>query len=197
MKIISVWSFELDVCKEDLIEEFPNGRYTLTYNCGLVVSSWFFARLPIQLRHKALFIHKEHHTLGHYAPDLWGLASYSPGRSRAGTTVRTRLGPVRGVICGPVCGEFARGKFRTEGLIDRSDIGYYPLAKIKEDNTVLELRLTASNQLLCSCSTINPMPGSVCRHVVNLLSGKAKGVVWSRNKEAGAKIIKRKMLFDE
>ncbi len=195
MKIISVWSLEFDECSQFSIEELPKGRYVLRFTCGLVLSSWFFARLSMELRHKAILTHIDHHILNHTVTALapWGLASYSSSRKALGT-VRMKPNPIRWITCGPVCEEFALSGLGIDGIIDRSDIGYYPLAKVKEFDQVFELRLTASNQLLCSCGEMG-LSGTVCSHVISLLSGKAKGVVWGKE-GAGAKAIKRKMLLD-
>lgn len=190
MRIISVWSLELESCQLFNIETHPRGRYTLRFVCGLVVSSRFFNRLSLELKKWVVIVHKTHHGAFHNTSTPYGFISYAYIQDRPGVSKK--------IACGPGCSSYSQNG--NINILDRSDIIDKPLAKIKEDGKVFELRLTVSNQLLCSCMSkgIEQISGQICRHVINLLSGNSKGVTWDNTqKDTVERVIKRKMLLDD
>lgn len=188
MKITSVWSLERDDCQVFNTVSRPEGRYTLSFTCGLVVSSRFFSRLSLKLKQRAVIVHGSHHGGTHGAKGPYGLMSY----------VYNNDPPIlKRVQCGVGCNLYREQEWVK--ILDRSDITDEPLAKIKEGGQIFELRLTMANQLLCSCTPgKRASSGQVCSHVIKLLTGNSSGVTWDKGqKDTASRVVKRRMLFDE
>lgn len=189
MKIISVWSLERDDCQIFSSRFFEEGRYTLSFVCGLVVSSRFFSRLSLTMKQIVVEAHVVHHnSYRHETLAPYGFLACAYSQERPWEKI---------IMCGPGCSSYSENK--NLNILDRSDITDAPLARIKEGGQIFELRLTIANQLLCSCMAkgVDQISGQVCSHVIKLLSGNSAGVTWDKGqKDAVSRVVKRKMLFD-
>lgn len=192
MKIISVWSLERDDCLLVGSKLFGKGRYCLYFGCGLVASSRFFSRLSLLTKQEAVTTHAVHHSQSPYH------GTSAPYGLMACALSQDRPWVYKVIKCGPGCDSYSENKIFN--ILDRSDIVDEPIAKIKEGSQIFELRLTISNQLLCSCMArgVDQVSGVVCSHVIKLLSGNSSGVTWDKGqKDTASRVVKRRMLFDE
>ena len=192
MKILSPWSLELPECQIHRMIEYSDTRYLLLFDCGLVMTSWFWRLNGDKTKWYALELHRNHHQENHLVTTANGIygfykvALYDDTRYGRGRPIRNYT-----IACGVGCKSFSDSSRAL--MVARSDL-LIPMAKVQEGLTSYEITLTATNEFVCSCSPKNQGKDS-CSHVIGLLTTTQKNILGIKSPLTA--IRKRKIRFDE
>jgi hypothetical protein len=185
MKILSSNQLELPECKIKQFTPYETNHYSLVFQCGLVMSSWFFRRLGETHQISSFDIHARHHSDNHKVGE-WGYALYKWKFRSIGVRFRANKGTL-------ACGDGCSNSLKEIVVLDRSDINFKPLAQIRDGDRVFEIKMTAGRKAFCTCSPGIDL-GILCKHMEKLIVGQQKGLLGLDDNYSP--ILSRKMLLE-